>query len=72
MTVVRPTVLLADEITGELDSVNAASVVGLVHQTHIVDGTTVVLVTHDQAVAERADRIIELRDGRVVADRRPR
>ncbi|MEO6207756.1 MAG: ABC transporter ATP-binding protein [Candidatus Limnocylindrales bacterium] len=71
VTVVRPTVLLADEITGELDSVNAGVIVDLLHQTHMVDATTVVLVTHDPAVAERADRIIELRDGRVVADRRP-
>ncbi|MGK2849387.1 MAG: ABC transporter ATP-binding protein [Candidatus Limnocylindrales bacterium] len=70
VTVVRPSVLLADEITGELDSVNAAAVVELLHQTHIVDATTLVLVTHDPSVAERADRIIELRDGRVVADRR--
>lgn len=71
VTVVQPAVILADEITGELDSVNADIVLGVLHQAHIADGATVVLVTHDPTVAERADRIIELRDGRVVGDRRP-
>lgn len=68
----RPTVLLADEITGELDSTSAEVVLQLVRDAHLAEGTTVVLVTHDHDVAARADRIIELRDGRVVADRGPR
>ena len=68
----RPTVLLADEITGELDSASAEVVMQLVRDAHLAEGTTVVLVTHDHEVAARADRIIELRDGRVVADRGPR
>lgn len=67
----RPTVLLADEITGELDSATADVVMGLVRESHVNDGTTIVLVTHDHEVAARADRVIELRDGRVVADRNP-
>jgi ABC-type lipoprotein export system ATPase subunit len=67
----RPTVLLADEITGELDSLSAGVVLQLLRDTHAADGTTVVLVTHDHAVAAHADRIVELRDGRVVGDRRP-
>ena len=67
-----PTVLLADEITGELDSASADVVLQLLRDTHLAEGTTVVLVTHDHDVAARADRIIELRDGRVVPDRRPR
>lgn len=62
----RPTVLLADEITGELDSASATVVLELLRDTHVTDGTTVVLVTHDREVAGQADRIIELRDGRVV------
>lgn len=66
-----PSVLLADEITGELDSAAAAAVLEAVVQSHRTTGATVVLVTHDPAVAARSERIIELRDGRVVADRRP-
>jgi ABC-type lipoprotein export system ATPase subunit len=65
----RPTVLLADEITGELDSVSAAVVLQLLRDTHAADATTVVLVTHDHEVSAHADRVVELRDGRVVADR---
>ena len=64
----RPTVLLADEITGELDSASADVVLRLLRDIHLSEGTTVVLVTHDRAVADLADRIVELRDGRVVAD----
>lgn len=67
-----PTVLLADEITGELDSASADVVLQLLRDSHLANGTTVVLVTHDHDIAARADRIIELRDGRVVSDRGPR
>jgi putative ABC transport system ATP-binding protein len=67
----RPAVLLADEITGELDSASAGVVLDLLRDTHRADGTTVVLVTHDLGVAGHADRIVELRDGRVVADGTP-
>jgi predicted ABC-type transport system involved in lysophospholipase L1 biosynthesis ATPase subunit len=66
-----PAVLLADEITGELDSASAGLVLELLRDIHGSRGTTVVLVTHDGTVAGHADRIVELRDGRVVADRRP-
>ncbi len=66
----HPSVLLADEITGELDSTAAASVLDAVDRAHRATGATVVLVTHDPNVAARSQRIIELRDGRVVADQR--
>ena len=60
--------LLADEPTGNLDSATAESVMdlltGLVRESQL----TLVLVTHDAAIASRADRIITIRDGRVVAD----
>jgi ABC-type lipoprotein export system ATPase subunit len=65
----QPQVLLADEITGELDSQTAERVLGLLADVHDATGITVVLVTHDRTVANRAERIVELRDGRVVADR---
>lgn len=61
----RPSVLLADEITGELDSASAAVLLDLVREVPREDGTTVILVTHDPDIAARADRVVELRDGRV-------
>jgi putative ABC transport system ATP-binding protein len=66
----RPPIVLADEVTGELDSTNAALLIGLLAEIHEAGGVTIVLATHDRQVAKRADRIVELRDGRVVADRR--
>ncbi len=68
----RPPVILADEVTGELDSVNADLLMGLLEEIHRAEGVTIVVATHDPRVADRADRIVELRDGRVVADRRLR
>ena len=66
----QPKILLGDEITGELDSATAARLIDLVREIHAREQLTVVLVTHDAAVAERANRVIELRDGRVASDRR--
>jgi putative ABC transport system ATP-binding protein len=63
-----PAVLLADEPTGNLDSATGAQVLGLLERLHREQGTTVVLVTHDAEVAARAQRIIQLRDGRIVDD----
>jgi len=68
--VTRAPIVLADEITGELDSANAELLLDLLAEIHIVDGMTLVLATHDPIVALRADRIVELRDGRVVSDAR--
>ena len=65
--IMRPTVLLADEPTGNLDSRSAADVLGLIDELHR-DGQTIVLVTHDPEVAQRADRQIRLRDGRIEFD----
>jgi ABC-type lipoprotein export system ATPase subunit len=64
----QPTILLGDEITGELDSVTAGGLLDVVAEVHARDRVTVVLVSHDAFVAERAERVIELRDGHVVAD----
>jgi putative ABC transport system ATP-binding protein len=66
----RPAVLLADEITGELDSGNAATLLDLVARLHADGSLTVILATHDPGIASRAGRIVELHDGRVIADRR--
>ena len=66
VVVTRPAIVLADEITGELDTATARVLLDLLEEIHAADGMTVVLATHDPAVAGRADRIVELRDGRVV------
>lgn len=63
----EPKVLLADEPTGNLDSKNAHIVMDLIDQLHR-QGTTVVMVTHDQRAAQRAQRQLVLFDGRVVED----
>ena len=68
--VTRAPIVLADEISGELDSVNADLLLELLAEVHTADRMTLVLATHDPTVARRADRIVELRDGRVVSDRR--
>jgi putative ABC transport system ATP-binding protein len=67
--VTRPPIVLADEITGELDSVSAGLLLDLLEEIHVVDAMTLVLATHDPDVARRASRIVELRDGRVARDR---
>jgi ABC-type lipoprotein export system ATPase subunit len=61
----EPSVLLADEPTGSLDSVTAQEVTGLLISAAREHGTAVVLVTHDSAVAEHADRVITLHSGRL-------
>src|ERR1700734_3643211 len=65
---VKPPILMADEPTGNLDSVNGAHVLDLLISLNQREGTTLVLVTHDRALATRADRIVTLRDGVVVGD----
>jgi len=66
----RPLILLGDEPTGSLDSRTGAEVIDLLLELRRERGLTVVVVTHDPAVAARMDRILELRDGRIVSDRR--
>jgi len=62
--VTQPTVLLADEPTGNLDSEASARVMDLVDRLHRQRGQTVVLISHDPQVAERGDRLVRMRDGR--------
>jgi putative ABC transport system ATP-binding protein len=64
-----PRLLLADEPTGNLDSATGGQIVDLLVRLQRRHGVTLVLVTHDPALAAFADRIVELRDGRVVGDR---
>ncbi|HEY9328300.1 MAG TPA: ABC transporter ATP-binding protein [Streptomyces sp.] len=63
-----PALLLADEPTGNLDSASGAAVVALLRELRTA-GTTVVVITHDREMAETFDRKVEMRDGRIVADR---
>jgi putative ABC transport system ATP-binding protein len=66
--VTRPTVLFADEPTGNLDSAAGAEVLGLLRDAVDLDGQTTVMVTHDSRAAAIADRVLFLADGRVVED----
>ena len=65
----RPGLLLADEPTGELDQATGEQIVQLLDRLH-ADGTAVVVVTHDPAVAARAHRLLRMRDGRIVDESR--
>jgi putative ABC transport system ATP-binding protein len=63
-----PKILLADEPTGNLDSKNGAHIFELMTELHRQNNVTLVLVTHDQALADKAQRQIRLKDGRVLSD----
>ena len=67
----RPRLLLADEPAGELDEANARTVYGLIEELAREQGTTALVVSHDQAAASIADRLVYVRDGRVVEEGRP-
>lgn len=64
----RPKLILADEPTGNLDSRNGAMVFDMLTELNRQFGTAFVLVTHDDNLAKRADRIVAIEDGRIVAD----
>ncbi len=66
----EPSILLADEPTGNLDTATGRSVLEILWRLRGERGTTLVLVTHDAAVAERAGRLVHLRDGRIERDER--
>jgi putative ABC transport system ATP-binding protein len=67
---VYPPILLADEPTGNLDTQTGCEILKLIHDLHQQLGATVLIVTHDRAVAESCPRTIALRDGRIAGDRR--
>jgi putative ABC transport system ATP-binding protein len=64
----RPTVLLADEPTGALDSAGGEEILELFRRLHDDSGQTILLITHDQPVADAASRLVRMRDGRVIDD----
>jgi putative ABC transport system ATP-binding protein len=63
----NPAILVADEPTGNLDEATGAQIIDLLFKGHKERGSTLVLVTHDQALAERCGRVVHLRSGRIVA-----
>jgi putative ABC transport system ATP-binding protein len=65
---VKPPILMADEPTGNLDSVNGAHVLDLLIELNRREDTTLILVTHDQTLAARAGRIVTLSDGLITSD----
>jgi putative ABC transport system ATP-binding protein len=65
--VARPAIVLADEPTGNLDSATGAGVLDLLEELH-AEGATIAVITHDQAIAGRLPRRVDLRDGRIERD----
>jgi len=65
----RPAMILADEPTGNLDSASGKGIVGLFEELHAA-GQTIVMITHDAAVAKLASRVIQIRDGQIVDDQK--
>ncbi len=63
-----PSVVLADEPTGNLDTRNSAEIMGLLRDSNRTYGQTIVVITHDEEIALAADRIIAIEDGRIVRD----
>ena len=66
----EPDVLLADEPTGNLDSATSQEIIDLLRRLSRTEGLSIVLVTHDAAIAAGADRVVRMSDGRVVQDTR--
>ncbi len=60
-----PAILVADEPTGNLDEATGKQIIELLFKGHVERGTTLILVTHDNALAQRCDRIVRLRSGRI-------
>src|SRR5205823_2485684 len=65
----RPQILLADEPTGNLDTKNGAEILAEFQRLNRDHGQTIVLVTHDPSIAEHADRVVTVSDGRIASDR---
>jgi putative ABC transport system ATP-binding protein len=66
----KPSILLADEPTGNLDSSTSLEILALIKEVH-AGGQTVVMVTHEPEIAEQCQRVVRLRDGRIISDTMP-
>ena len=67
----RPRLILADEPTGNLDTVTSREVMDLLRALNRTHGLTLVIITHEPDIAALTDRVVMMRDGRVVADGSP-
>jgi putative ABC transport system ATP-binding protein len=68
-TAPRPAILFADEPTGNLDAATGADIIELLFARRAETGATLIIITHDVALAERCERIVTLADGRIASDR---
>ena len=66
----NPAIILADEPTGNLDSKASSEIIDLLKFSNKKYNQTILLVTHDEKIAEEADRIIEISDGKIISDKR--
>jgi len=66
----KPELIFADEPTGNLDAKTGAAILDLLFSRQKESGATLLVITHDAGLAERCDRVLEMQDGRIVADRR--
>ena len=66
----KPAIILADEPTGNLDSVTSHDVLGLLKMAARQFSQTLILITHDRDIAQLADRIVHIEDGKIVGDTR--
>ncbi|MDB5714736.1 MAG: ATP-binding cassette protein [Sphingomonadales bacterium] len=65
----RPEIVFADEPTGNLDGATSGAIIDLLFARQAAAGATLLIITHDPALAQRCDRILEMQDGRIVSDR---
>lgn len=68
----KPSIVLADEPTGNLDQENSKEIIDLLKYSSQYLKQTVILITHDESIALQADRIIKIEDGRIVKDSKTR
>jgi len=68
--VTNPSIILADEPTGNLDSRAGAEIMELFHRMHTEQGLTIVMVTHDPDIAAQCERVVHIRDGKILSDER--
>ncbi|MDD7217302.1 MAG: macrolide ABC transporter ATP-binding protein, partial [Oscillospiraceae bacterium] len=64
----RPPIILADEPTGNLDSHSGKEVMKILHELND-EGRTIILITHDNEIAEEGPRVVRISDGRIIEDR---